>query len=560
MKELLSRLGNTPRRTAELLLISLVANILALASPVFVMLVLGRYVTYGVDATLYTLSVGMLLALIMEFAFKQLRLKLARGTNLQTEINTSIGAFGLLASCRTDALDTQTAQNQFQIQRNLEHVSSAFNASNLCAVLDVPFALLFITTLYILNPALGLVCSLFVLAVFPLRFISRLLQEKHQKSLEEANARTSVIFNNAIRSPDTVRVFDPLGWLVRSWSETTTKLSIARANMVQGQGSIEISIASLQVLLGATIIAIGSTYVVAGELNVSALIGANILAARALAPVSRFAQLTPVFARATNALVKLREISALETAEGKNIPNKSCSGLLEFRDISFTHSGMPAPLFEHLQISLPKGAVLVIKGANGTGKTSLIRLLLGLLVPDRGQIFSDGIDVRQLSPHWWRNQISYLPQEPAFFDASIKTNLQNVNPDIDDDALLAIIEDAGLKRYIEENMHGMEMPITAGGATLALGIRKRLALARALVRKSPIIILDEPTEGLDIEGRERIYNAMNRFSRERRTTIVISEDTDMTRRASHILDLDQKPVPALVQTGLSAPRSGAPVK
>ncbi len=553
MKEILRRLGKAPRTTIELLLISLIANLLALASPVFVMLVLGRYITHGVDSTLITLSGGMVLAVIMEFIFRVLRLRLARSMNMQADVNLSIGAMGLLTRVGPAELTKQGNPNPYQTQRQLDLVANAYSASNLCSVLDVPFALLFIIALYLLNVTLGVVATIFIVIVFGLRILARLYQDKQQEKQEQINTQSTQLFTNAVRSPDTVRLFDPAGWLLTKWCDTTMQQVMARSGQTQSQGLVETAVASLQILLGACIIAIGATYVVAGELNVSALIGANILAARAFAPVSRYSQLSGMFSRAEAALAELRNLGRLDARDGTNEPARPCRGALEVRDLSFTHPGMPLPLYDKLSFQIPSGGVLLIKGANGVGKTSLMRLLLGLLVPDRGQVFADGIDIRQLTAAWWRAQIGYMPQEPWFFDASIRTNLHIGSMELDDAALSSLLQQAGLQRFIEENVQGVEMAITNGGADLALGIRKRLALARLIARDAPIVLLDEPTEGLDSEGHKVIYAALDRFSRERRTTIIISNDAQIARRASFVLDLDQRPLPSFHEVGIIQP-------
>ena len=545
MKEIFNRLSKNPGRTLGLVIISFIANILALASSVFVMLVLGRYVTYGVDATLFTLVGGVIIAVIMEFSFRQLRLRMVRNSNASAEAELAIGAFGTLITCRPEALNNQTAKSRPQLLRDLETVSSAFNASNICTVLDVPFALLFIAALFMLNTVLGVIATMFVILVLLFRFVGQMIQKQQAQTLQEATARSAMLFGDVIRSPDTARVFDLNGWLIKTWTDATIKMNTARSKIVQSNGAIEISIASIQILLGVVIIAVGATFVVAGELDVGALIGANILAARALAPVSRLSQLSPLFGRAGVALAELRAMATLNTEEGLNSPANAYSGQLELRDISFTHDNSPAPLFESLNLSIPAGGFLLIKGANGAGKTTLIRLILGLLVPGRGQILADGVNVRQLSAQWWREHSSYMPQEPYFFDASIRSNLQNANPSVSEKQLTAILENSGLKQYIQENALGIDMQLTAGGTNLALGIRKRLALARAMVNDAPIVFFDAPTEGLDTDGRARVHAALDWLSKQGRTVIVASDDRNIVSRADIVLDLDRKPVPAV---------------
>lgn len=541
MKEILARLAKAPGTAFKLLTLTALASVLALASPLFVMLVLGRYVSYGIDATLYTLFCGLLLALAMEYAFRRLRLSLARTLNSREDTQLAVGAFGLLATCPISELEKLPQSARVQLTRKLDQVAAAFNPANLCAVLDLPFALLFLMVLYLLHPVLGVVATCFILSIVPLRFASRLMQAKKQAEQENHALTTNALFGNAMNSADTVRMFDPAGWLVGTWARAFSRLGRIRADLNVANGAVETSVASLQILQGAVIIAVGATYVVSGDLNVSALIGANILAARALAPVSRFVQMAPSLNRAAGSLQELRGIAEVKTVAGTNLPSARPSGQIEFRDVSFTFPGRPTALFDRLNLHLPAGGILLVKGANGTGKTTFIRLLTGLLQPGHGQILSGGIDIGQLQAGYWRQQVSYLPQEPNFFDASIAENIKTANPELDQAGIHSLLEQAGLKRFIEENPEGSDMQLRAGGRNLALGIRKRLALARALATGANIVVLDDPTEGLDADGRATIREAMNRFSRKRLTTIVATDDPEIIKRANAILDLDQRP-------------------
>ena len=235
----------------------------------------------------------------------------------------------------------------------------------------------------------------------------------------------------------------------------------------------------------------------------------------------------------------------LESESGSFKP--SYKGGLEFKDVSFVLPGTTTPLFESLSLTLKPGSILVIRGSNGTGKTTLTRLIAGILEPVRGHILADGLDLRQASIKWWHKQIVYMPQEPTLLNTTIRENLTTVNPEIDPQQLSKVITAAGLTNYLDESPQGLETQVTDNGRNLSLGIRRRLALARALTTDGMLVILDEPTEGLDSEGVSCIFSALKDLATRGRTIIVVSHDPKIAKGAQVAIDLSIKPIPRITE-------------
>ena len=166
MGELLKRMRARPGLTAEIVAASLFANILALASSLFVIQVLNRYVGNGVDATLAALSSGVCIAIALEFGFRQARLKLARGLCAKKDGDLATGAFGILTTAETMALMRIHPGQRREVIRGLDLVESAFSPSNIAAVIDVPFALVFAFALFLLSPILAAIAISFLGVVF----------------------------------------------------------------------------------------------------------------------------------------------------------------------------------------------------------------------------------------------------------------------------------------------------------------------------------------------------------------------------------------------------------
>lgn len=547
MKELLQRLLSMPMIASELVLASVFINILALAGPLFVMQVLNRYVTQGVDATLLTLVSGVLIAIILEFSLRQARLRLARGISVEHDQQTAIDSFNTLSKAKISALDQVAPETRREMVNGVTSIETAYNANNITTVLDVPFSLIFIFVLYLLEPSISLVVTCFMIIIFSTGLVSSKSQKDKTAKIQETTGIGSALLGTVTRESDTLRAFNAGDFLRESWEKHTLFIQRLRRDITSGQGLVQTITQSANSLLSVAVIGIGATLVVKGELDVGAMIGANILAARALQPISKFSQLSTAFARARQALDTFANFKELPLEDEKGSKIEAYKGGIEFRDLAFTFSGGNSPLFESLSLKLFPGSVLVVTGANGTGKSTLARLIVGLLEPSRGQIFIDGLDLQQVALEWWRKQVIYLPQEPSLINASISENIRMNRPDLKPDKMNLIINAVGLRKFIDESQNGYETEIINNGWLLSEGIRRRIALARALVTGGNIAIIDEPTESLDAEGCNAIHTILGQLVKRGCSVIIMTHDASIVKGPHFILDLNTKPQPKITR-------------
>ena len=548
MKELLARLKSRPAIFSEMIAASLLANILALATPLFVIQVLNRYIAHGVDATtLATLAIGTVIAILLEFGFRQVRLRLAASVNAPFNRELTNSAFAVLTGAKSAAGEAMAPGLRQQIVSGADTIQTTYAAPNVAALFDVPFVLIFVAVLFLLSPTLAVIAAVFLVVVFAVALMTMATLRAPTRDMLTTGGRRGTLIGAAITAADTVRAFNAQNFINQQWRNESALFQKLYRIVMGRQGVVQTLSISAQGLMSVAVIATGAILVVQGRMDVGSMIGANILAARALGPLIKLAQMSEPFVKARQALALLHEFSKIPRERTEGSALGEYSGALEFQDLGFAHPGQRTPLFESMSLKLEPKALLVVAGSNGAGKTTLARLIVGLLEPTRGKILADGVDLAQIVPEWWRKQIVYLPQEPGFLNATIRDNLLAGNPDLDDGALNDLAHAAGLKSFIDQSPEGFDTPLTANGANLSLGVRRRLALARALATDGMLVVIDEPTEGLDTEGAQLVIETINKLAKRGRTIVVFSHNPQILAAAPQYVDLNSKPVPKLVR-------------
>lgn len=542
---LLRRLATRPPIFGAIIFASLIINILALASPLFVIQVLNRYIAHGVDATLATLAMGALFAVFMEFGFRQIRLNFAKTIAIKPDEEIAIQNYRLMTAIKLNTIEQVPAGLRRQFLASSDALERMVAAPNVATLMDLPFAALFIGVLFLLSPALALIATVFLIFVLLLGLVGMSAVNTATTKLFKEKTVGSQHTGSVLNAADEVYSFRARGFLLNRWQNHLRQAQELTRQIASRRGLIQSLNHGATAAMTIAIITLGAVMVVHGELNVGVMIGANILASRALSTVSRFTMLGENFARTKQSLDLLRKFREMPKEMMKGAALENYRGRIEFQDVSFIYPNKQRPLFESLSLAMPPGTFLLVKGANGSGKSTFCRMMLGLLEPQRGNILVDGVDLLQIVPNWWRSQICYLPQASKFLNATIRENLSTLNPEIDEAGLNKVLETTGLKSFIAESSSGVDLRLNDNGRELSAGIRRRLALARALTGDGKLVVFDEPTEALDAEGCKTVRKILNQLRKDGKTIIVVSEDPQIVNLAHITLDLNAKPVPRI---------------
>ena len=433
-----------------------------------------------------------------------------------------------------------------QINKNLNKIQSTYSASTILNLLDVPFTIIFLLALFLIHYQIGLICLIFLAIPF---LIDKLYSHKIKKLSQQNDLFQSSIFrvfDNVITRNLSIKFFALTNPIAKSWNFLANKIANNRESLEAEKNLISSYSSSIGSLLTISVIGWGATLAVDGQISVGALIGANILAARALMPIIRYVAMKNNLSMAEDAINEINEYLNIPSDNSSGSTIKDFRGIIEVNDLFFQYPQTKNPIFESLNLSFGPGDIVSIVGSNGSGKSTLINVFASVLELSRGSILLDGIEITQISKAWYRNQTAFSPQEPKFIDGSLKDNLIGSN-EIKEIDFRNILIEVDLFNYINSREKGLNTLLEERGETLPVGIRKRMSLARAMINRSQILILDEPTEGLDISGREKVINLIKNENKKNKTVIIATNDQEIINLSHVLVDMNSKPKPSIAK-------------
>ena len=219
-----------------------------------------------------------------------------------------------------------------------------------------------------------------------------------------------------------------------------------------------------------------------------------------------------------------------------DVPDPATTAL-EVRDLVVRYPDRDGPVVDGLSFTLEPGEVLAVMWASGTGKTTLLQVLLGFVTPDSGRVGLGGVDLADLDPDAWRSVIAWVPQRPYLFAATLDANIRLGRPDATDADVARAVADAGLAETVAALPRGLQTVVGERGAGLSAGERQRIALARAFLRDAPLLLLDEPTSNLDGATEAVVLAAVQRLARGR-TVLLTAHRPALLALADRVLRLD----------------------
>jgi ATP-binding cassette subfamily C protein CydD len=362
-------------------------------------------------------------------------------------------------------------------------------------------------------------------------------------SNEDVKNRNSAQYLDSIQGMSTLKMFNQdvrRGQQMEADNEVQRKTTMKLLLVAQSQFvflELGFALFSTAVAMGVSLYRYSGGFMTPGE--VVAVVLMSLEFSRTLLLIGEF-----FFAGALGREVAAKVIEFLDEkapikSDDRAHPGKSDGGAIsiEFKDVTFTYPGADEPAIENLSIKLEPNETVALIGKSGSGKTTVTNLMLRTLDPDSGQILFGGTPEEELAVEWIREQIALVPQDPFLFYGTIATNLRMAKQDATDEELLAALKAAELQDFVEASPAGLDTKVGDQGMALSGGQAQRLAIARAILKDAPIVVLDEPTSQIDVETEALLNIALERLTANK-TVLLIAHRLSTIEQADRMIVLD----------------------
>ena len=487
------------RQMGEIMLGSLVANLLAVAEALFSLQVYDRVIPHQSQATLWVLAGGALLAVLLEGTLKLARARLTDAAGRQIELSVQARLMQRLIGMRADKRPLPPS-GLFAAMRDFGSVREFFTSSTLSTLADIPFIAVFL--LLVASIAGPIVWALIlggILMLLPAYFLQKRMIALTRQT-QGASAKAGRLLHEVVSELETVKTQRGEARILRLWDELNELSSTSSAAQRRLSSALTYWSQGVQQATYITAVVLGTYMVFAGQFTVGTIIATGILTSRTLAPLTQFAATLARWSQVKAALEALDAVAGApqETEEGRStLRRPQLRGDFELRELTYRYGADGAPVLDVQGIAIKAAQRVAILGANGSGKSTLLKLLAGLYTPDSGRVLLDGTGMEQIDPRDLRRNIGYLGQDVRLFAGSLRDNLNLNLLEQDGDRMMAALDFAGLGPYVRSHPKGLDLEISDGGAGLSQGQRQSIGWARLWLQDPAIVLLDEPTAALD---------------------------------------------------------------
>ncbi|WP_040104193.1 ATP-binding cassette domain-containing protein [Phaeobacter gallaeciensis] len=509
------------RQVGEIMLGSLVANILAVSVALFSLQVYDRVVPHQSHATLWVLAVGAFLAIMLEALLKLARARLTDAAGRQIELSVQNNLMRRLIGMRSDKKPLPPS-GLFAAMRDFGSVREFFTSTTISTLADIPFIAVFLLLVAsIAGPIVWIIIAGGILMLLPAYFMQKRMIALTRQT-QGANAKAGRLLHEVVNELDTLKSQRGEDRVLRLWDELNTLSTHAATEQRRLSSALTHWSQGVQQATYIGSVVVGTLMVFAGEFTVGTIIATGILTSRTLAPLTQFAATLARWSNVKGALEGLDAIanSAQEKEDERSyLRRDSLQGRFELREVMFRYDEDGAPTLDVPGVAVTPGQRVAVLGVNGSGKSTLLKLMSGLYAPDRGRVMIDGTDMTQIDPRDLRRHIGYLSQDVRLFAGTLRENLNLNQLERDDDRLMTALDFAGLGAHVRNHHKGLDLEIFDGGGGLSIGQRQSIGWARLWLQNPSIVLLDEPTAALDQTLERTLVSRLETWL-EGRTTVI----------------------------------------
>jgi len=525
-------------------LAALLANLLTLATTFFTMNVYDRVIPTQAYVTLWSLAIGVLIAIVFEFISRQVRTYLIDVAGKKADLVLGAKLFRQVMAMRMESKPQSTGSFANQL-RDFEAVRDFVTSATLSTLSDLPFCILFMFVIYMIGGPLAVV----PLAAIPIILIvSVLIQWPLSRYMSENIREISLkqgLLIETVEGLEALKAARGEGVMQKRWDDFSA-LAAASSMKTRYLSALTSNFVTFMQQVTTVVIVLYGVYLIhAGDLTMGSMIGVVILSGRSLGPLAAVVALTLRYQHAKTALKSLNQLMALPTERDAAInylPTPKFTGNLSLKKVGFAYPVpgvmVPPPVLDNININIKAGERVAIIGSIGSGKSTLLRVMGRLYQPRSGQISIDGVDATQVDPADWRAAIGYVSQDCRLFYGTLRYNVTIGNPGASTEEFLRVARMTGLDHIAAKHPLGFDMPVGEMGSALSGGQKQLVALARCLLLRPKILLMDEPTSSMDALTESAFIRQLQKAI-EGQTLIIVTHRMSVLNIFDRLIVLDE---------------------
>jgi ATP-binding cassette, subfamily C, bacterial LapB len=518
-----------------------IVNILALASPLFIMNVYDRVIPNGAMASLIALAIGLVIALVFDFVLRIVRSRIIDMTGKKIDVVLASNIFEHVQSVKMAQRPTSVGILANQL-RDFDSVRDFFTSGTVVSATDLIFAVIFIGVLFVIGGPLAWIPLVMLPLMIAIGLILQRPLDRAIKTLQAESAARHGVLVESLSGIETVRAVGAEARMQNAW-ERSVAATARSGEDVHFWASLALTASnSAQQVTTLLLVVVGVFLILDGRLTVGALVAATMLAGRVLAPIAGIAS---VITRATQTITALTAINRVMSLERERPPERTyvtrriSDGSIVFDNVTFGYPNAAGNALEKVSFSVAPGERIGIIGRVGSGKTTVGRLLVNFYEPQEGRILVDGVDIRQYDPADLRTGIGFVLQDTDLFFGKLRDNIALGKPAATDEEILAAARLSGVEGFIAGHPLGYDMPIAEGGRSLSGGQKQAIGLARTLIRQPKILFLDEPTAHFDVRSEAEFLERLKTLARRDMTIMVSTHRLSLLSLVDRLLLFDR---------------------
>ena len=500
-----------------------ISNVLQILSTLFVMVVYNKVIPNEALNTLLSLGLGIAAVLTFDLLFKIVKSKITDEICSEVEKSLSPKLYKKVLSWDLQNVPKTSGQSS-TLTRDLDQVIELFTSSTITSCVNIPFIVVQLLVIYLIGQSIVIVPLGIAVLIGINCLISYARAESSAKLMKQSSIDKASAFLETLSNLETLKSIGDYSYFEKKWDSLNDAARLVSAKIRDINSFTSSTSQYLIALNQVLIVSMGAWLVTEKEISTGALIAVVLLSTKTLQPVLQIGGLLNRFALAKESIKKLNLVFNAQSAEElrrQNISLKNIRSDITLADVEFEPEGLPRSLITVKRLRIRYGEKVGVIGSVGSGKSTFLKLLGGVLTPSTGQISFGEFDINAISQSTLRNSVAFLGQNAGIFGGSIRENLLLGNETISDDEIVELAKLTGLSNVLKGMPNGLSFQLSENGRELSGGQKQILAIARAFASNPNYLFLDEPTSAMDPKSEKLFVENMKNYANDK-TLIVVT--------------------------------------